>query len=93
MPRSEDYIEALLTDKIRPLDAVGSLKITFPNLLHHQFVNLANEEGTVEAQAFEPSLSPLEHFISFYSVQNGRAPSEEQVGLVRQIIEEGVHEE
>ena len=35
MPRSEDYIEALLTDKIRPLDAVGSLKIIFPNLLHH----------------------------------------------------------
>ena len=93
MPRSEDYIEALLTDAIRPLDAVGSLKVTFPNLLHHQFIRLASEEGPVEAQAFEPSLSPLEHFISFYSVQNGCAPSEEQVELVRKIIEEGVHEE
>ena len=93
LPRSEDYIEALLTDAIRPLDAVGSLKVNFPNLLHHQFIRLAGEEAAVEEQAFEPSLSPLEHFISFYSVQNGQAPSEEQVDLVRKIIEEGVYEE
>ena len=93
MSRSEDYIEALLTDPVRPLDAVGSLKITFPNLLHHQFIRLAEEESAVEEQAFEPGLSPLEHFISFYSVQNGCAPSEAQVELVKMIIEEGEIEE
>ncbi len=89
MPRSEDYIEALLTDPVRPLDAVGSLKVTFPNLMHHQFIHLSNEEIAREEQVFEPSLSPLEHFISFYSVQNGQPPSEAQVDLVRRIIEEG----
>lgn len=89
MPRSEDYIEALLTDPVRPLDAVGSLKITFPNLLHHQFIHLAKEEGEREEQAFEPSLSPLEHFASFYTVQNGQPPSEAQLDLVREIIQEG----
>ena len=93
MPRSEDYIEALLTDPVRPLDAVGSLKVTFPNLLHHQFIRLADLESVREEQAFEPSQSPLEHFISFYSVQNGFAPSEEQVALVKMIIEEGEMEE
>ena len=89
MPRSEDYIEALLTDAIRPLDAVGSLKITFPNLLHHQFIHLSNEEAAREEQVFEPSLSPLEHFEAFYTIQNGFAPSEEQLALVREIIQEG----
>jgi len=92
MPRSEDYIEALLTDTVRPLDAVGSLKVTFPNLLHHQFIRLAGEEAVREEQAFEPGLSPMEHFISFYTAQNNQPPSQEQVDLVRQIIEEGVHE-
>lgn len=92
MPRSEDYIEALLTDSVRPLDAVGSLKITFPNLLHHQFIHLDSGEMNIEEQAFEPSLSPLEHFEAFYTVQNGFSPSEEQLALVREIIQEGENE-
>lgn len=92
-PRSEDYVQVHLTDKVRPLDPVGTLKLTYPNLLNLTFAHAEAGETVEEAQQFEPSLSPLEHFISFYTSQNGQPPSDAQVEIVREIIQEGVHNE
>ena len=92
MPRSEDYVQIHLTDKIRPLDPVGTLKITYPNLLNLTFAHAEAGETIEEVQQFEPSLSPLEHFISFYTSQNGQPPSDAQIAVVREIIQEGAHE-
>lgn len=91
-PRSEDYVQVHLTDKIRPLDPVGTLKITYPNLLNLTFAHAEAGETIEQVQQFEPSLSPLEHFISFYTTQNGQPPSDEQIDVVREIIQEGAHE-
>lgn len=91
-PRSEDYVQIHLTDKIRPLDPVGTLKLTYPNLLNLTFAHAEAGENVESVQEFEPALSPLEHFISFYTSQNGQPPSDAQIDIVREIIQEGVHE-
>jgi len=91
-PRSEDYVQIHLTDKVRPLDPVGTLKLTYPNLLNLTFAHAEAGESVEEVTQFEPSLSPLEHFIAFYTSQNSQPPSDAQIEIVREIIQEGVHE-
>lgn len=89
MPRSEDYVQIHLTDKVRPLDPVGTLKITYPNLLNLTFNRPDTDGEREEIQSFEPTMNPLEHFAAFYTNQNGHAPSEEQLEVIREIIQEG----
>lgn len=86
--RSEDYIQAHLTDAVRPLDPVGTLRLTYPNLLNLSFAHAEAGASIADVQHFEPSMSPLEHFIAFYTAQNHTAPSEAQIALMREIIQE-----
>ena len=88
-PRSEDYVQVHLTDEVRPLDPVGSLRLTYPNLLNLTFARAEAGEDVAAVQEFEPALDPAEHFAAFYTAQNGHPPSDEQLELVREIIREG----
>jgi DNA repair protein SbcD/Mre11 len=91
MPYSEDYVHATVTDEITPLDAVGSLRITYPRLLGMAISNSRTniEVNTAEIELAE-ALDPLEHFIDFYRAQNnGVYPDEERVGIIRDIIRAG----
>ena len=90
MPRSEDYLQALLTDELRPLDALGTLQVTWPNVLNLQFLHLAGEEiDAAQEEADRGAMGPLEHFAAFYAHQNGRAPTEAQMDVIREILREG----
>ena len=71
---------------------MGTLKLTYPNLLNLTFARAEAGEAVENVQEFEPSLDPLEHFIAFYTHQNNKPPTDEQVDLVRQIIQEGDEE-
>ena len=86
LPRSEDYVQVHLTDAVRPLDPVGALRIPFPNLLNLTFAQAGDSKSREDIPAFEPALDPLEHFRAFYTAQNGREPSAEQVEIIREII-------
>ena len=88
MPRSESYVQAVLTDKIRPLDPIGTLKLTYPNLLNLSFILPEAGDAWEPIAEFQPALDPLEHFIEFYTHQNKRAPSEEQLEILREVINE-----
>ncbi|MBQ9952503.1 MAG: exonuclease SbcCD subunit D [Clostridia bacterium] len=88
-PRSEDYVQIHLTDAVRPLDPVGTLKLTYPNLLNLTFARIEAGEDVESVQEFEPALDPLEHFIAFYAHQNKKQPSDAQIELVRGILQEG----
>ena len=92
-PRSEDFVQVHLTDEIRPLDPVGSLKLTYPNLLNLTFARAEAGEDIAAVQEFEPALDPAEHFIAFYTAQNRHPPSDAQIELVREIIREGALDE
>jgi len=91
--RSEDYVQVHLTDEIRPLDPVGSLRLTYPNLLNLTFARAEAGESIEDVQDFEPALDPVEHFIAFYTAQNRHPPSDAQTELVREIIREGALDE
>ncbi len=86
LPASQDYIQARLTDAVRPLDPVGSLRLNYPNLLN--LIMDTQDGGTESISDFEPTVDPLEHFCSFYIAQNGHDPSPAQVEVIAKILEE-----
>ena len=88
-PRSEDYVQVLLTDKVRPLDPVGTLRLTYPNLMNLQFAEISGEGGAEAVAVNVQSVDPIDHFIEFYTAQNKQPPTEEQLEIIREIIREG----
>jgi len=88
-PRTEDYVQIILTDKIRPLDPVGTLRVTYPNLLNLLFLNRMGELAPQELPKMEALIDPLEHFAEFFTYQNEIPPTEEQLEIIRKIIAEG----
>lgn len=88
-PRTEDFVQIILTDEVRPLDPVGTLRVTYPNLLNLMFLNRMGELSPQELPQFEAPADPLSHFAEFFEYQNERAPSEEMLEIIRNIINEG----
>ena len=85
---SDDYCFAVLTDKGALLDPLGSLRLSYPNLLGMSLENSRTGESAVYAdiEAAE-SMSPLEHFIRFYRAQNNdSSPDERQLAILREVI-------
>lgn len=73
-----------------PLDAQGTLRINFPNLL---YLKLASAQGVPaegeEAAAFSEAKSPIEHFREFYRAQNpGQDWTEQKQALAMQALRE-----
>lgn len=86
---TEDYVHITLTDEEDIPDAVGKLRVIYPNLMKLDYDNLRTRSGTALADAAEAERkSPLELFASFYEMQNGRPMSEEQARYVKNLIEE-----
>ncbi len=88
-PYSEDYLQITLNDKTMLLDAMGALRINFPNLLHLKMQNLTvGQEQEIESVQTEEK-SPIEHFYDFYRLQNnGILPDEQRMLLIRQALRE-----
>lgn len=89
LPRSEDYIQAVLTDTVRPLDPLGALRIPFPNLLNLMFVRANFTETWEEIPERDAEMDPLEHFAAFYTYQNKQPPSDQVMEIMRGIIAGG----
>ena len=86
MGPSDDYIEAVLTDEGLLLDAGGSLRTVFPNLLSVRRESREYSQEIEELQDIkEDDLE--EHFRNFYSMQHdGREPSEKQMQMIRDAL-------
>lgn len=84
-----DYVFVTLTDELPPLDPLGSLLLSYPNLVQYRMQRglCGASEEFAQVERVEEK-SPLEHFIDFFSAQNGRAPSASQLELMRKVIEE-----
>ena len=88
MEYSEDFVAVTLTDEVPPMDAMGALRITFPNILSLQWEGAS---GAVEEIAVEnvENVAPEEHFARFYRQQNGgRELTDAHWQVVRQLFEE-----
>lgn len=86
---SEDYVYAVLTDEELLLDPLGALRMTYPRLLGMRIRNMrTNEEAAVVENLDAENISPLEHFQTFYALQNHDTPPDERrMDVMRQIIE------
>ncbi len=84
-----DYVFVTLTDELPPLDPLGSLLQSYPNLVQLRIENSRSGASAPIALENVAEKSPLEHFIQFFRAQNnGQEPSAAQLALMRRIIEE-----
>lgn len=89
----EAYIRVTLTDEEDVPDAMGKLRILYPNLMRLDYDNRRTRSGVEMLEAMEvEQQSPLELFASLYEQQNGGPMSPEQreylTGLMEHVWEE-----
>ena len=88
------YLRITLTDENDIPDAMGKLRVIYPNLMTLSYDNARTRGGgeMADTEAVD-RLSPLELFSAFYEQQNGSKLSEEQeqylAGLVEKIWDAG----
>lgn len=89
----EDYYDVTLTDEEDVPDALGKLRIIYPNLMKLGYDN-ARTRAAVEMDAEEriEEKSPMELLSAFYEKQNGAPMSPEQktysAGIIKELWEE-----
>lgn len=88
----EDYLHITLTDEEDIPDAVGRLKVIYPNLMRLDYDNQRTRAHawSADAEAMEKK-TPLELFMEFYEKQNNQPMKKEQkefsMELIRKIWE------
>ena len=86
--KTDDYLHITLTDEEDVPDAVGKLRIIYPNLMKLDYDNArtrANQSLTLADDV--ERRSPLDLFGEFYQMQNNQDMSSEQRELISQLIE------
>lgn len=87
----EDYLSVILTDKEELLDAMGTLKTVYPNVMKLALKkNLVGKEMSWETvkQVQEKSLPEL--FREFYMAVRGEEPDEERIAIIRESAEKAL---
>ncbi len=89
---TEDYLRIVLTDETDIPDAIGKLRVIYPNILQLTYDNQRTRAGgTLGDLTQTPQQTPMGLFETFYETQNGQAMSDEQhaflAGLMEQIWE------
>jgi len=85
----EDYIQVTLTDEDDVPDAMGKLRIIYPNLMKMDYDNRRTKmEQTVDGAQRAEEKSPMELFEELYRLQNNADMSEEQRAASLKLMEE-----
>ena len=85
---TDDYLHALLTDEEDVPEAVGKLRVIYPNLMKLSYDNTRTRTNQVIDGAEDVRRkSPLELFDELYELQNNQTMSEEQHRFVQELIE------
>lgn len=85
----DDYIHITLTDEEDVLDAVGKLRVIYPNLMRLDYDNRRTRENTEITGANDvEQKTPLELVQDFYRQQNNQEMDEEQTAFMSGLIEE-----
>lgn len=86
--QTEDYLHITLTDEEDIPDAIGKLRVIYPNLMKLTYDNQrtrGNQQMT--KNEFVEQKSPLELFLEFYEKQNNQPMSIEQREYTEKLIE------
>lgn len=83
-----DYLHAILTDEADVPEAVGKLRLIYPNLMKLSYDNTRTRSSRIIDAAQEVrQRSPLELFSQLYAQQNNQPMSEEQRRFMHTLIE------
>ena len=84
----EDYLHIILTDEEDVPEAVGRLRVIYPNLMKLTYDNTRTRTaGMAELGDYSHKKSPLELFGELYEAQNNQPLSPIQESYVRELIE------
>ena len=87
-PPSEDYLHIILTDEEDVPEAVGKLRLYFPNLLKLTYDNTRTRlDRIIDGAEDVQRKSPLELFEALYSEQNNQPMSDVQRAFVQDLIQ------
>ena len=85
---TEDYIHVALTDEEDVPEAVGKLRLIYPNLMHLKYDNTRTRTNRVIDGAEDVQRkSPLELFGELYELQNNQPMSAQQRDFTQELIE------
>ena len=84
----EDYMHITLTDEEDIPDAIGKLRVVYPNLMKLDYDN-KRTRGSHSIDTIEDieHRSPLDLFAEFFEMQNNQPMSEEQFAFSKNLIE------
>ncbi len=85
---TDDYIHAILTDEDDVIDAIGKLRVIYPNLMKLSYDNTRTQKSgqITDIQNVEKK-TPIELFDEFYEKQNNTKMSNEQRKFAIECIE------
>lgn len=84
---TEDYIHAILTDEDDVFDAMGKLRVIYPNLMDISYDNERTRENRQLTNIEEiEQKSPLQLFETFFETQNNQPMSDEQKAFCVELI-------
>ncbi|MCI8983782.1 MAG: exonuclease SbcCD subunit D [Hungatella sp.] len=86
--RVDDYLHITLTDEEDIVDAMGKLRVVYPNLMKLDYDNQRTRENReLTGGETEESRAPLELIMDFYEKQNNQPMNEKQRALVSELME------
>ena len=85
---TDDYLHVILTDEEDVPDALGKLRLIYPNIMKLDYDNTRTRSiGEVGTAQNVQRKTPFELFSEFFEKQNNRPMSDEQSDFVAEIIE------
>lgn len=84
----EDYLHVTLTDEEDVPEAVGKLRVIYPNLVKLDYDNARTRADQTVDGAREEERSPLALFQALYEMQNNRPMTDRQTAFARRLMEE-----
>lgn len=83
----EDYVQITLTDEEDIFDAVGKLRVIYPNLMKIEYDNKRNGKTADEMSETESERTPLAYMKELFFMQNERTMSSAQENYLSKLIE------
>lgn len=84
----EDYVHITLTDEEDVLDAVGKLRVIYPNLMKLDYDNRRTRENReIAGGEGVDARTPMELILDFYETQNNQPMNQKQKALAEELVE------
>ncbi|MBR5004734.1 MAG: exonuclease SbcCD subunit D C-terminal domain-containing protein, partial [Erysipelotrichaceae bacterium] len=85
----QDYVHITLTDEQDIPDVLTKLRVIYKNIMKLDYDNHRTRHHAEITGAFEETeKSPFDHFSDFYELQNGQKMNEDQISMMKKLMEE-----